>query len=79
MKYYLVITDTNSRQYPIEIKESGLGISAQNVEPFIITPNDVQLDSLSRLYGKVVFGKTLVIDFMHVTAIQFQEHPDDVV
>lgn len=75
-KHYVIFTDTNSRQYPIEISEEGLSIFSIGKE-FIITIEEPNIELLLQLiHDKNSFfvgGKTL-FNPLHLVAIQLQSH-----
>ena len=77
MKHYLVLTDTNSRQYPIQINDDGLELSNSG-SYFILNKDKSNFSDLFNIYGKTLVGKNTIIDFDNIVAIQFQEIPEEV-
>ena len=73
-KHYVIFTDTNSRQYPMEVPPEGLSVlSSEN--NFVITVDEPNINALLGLfeYGSSFFvgGKNL-FNSAHLVAVQFQ-------
>ncbi len=78
MTHYLVITDQNSRQYPIQIPEQGLTITHSTGE-FLITADDKStLNLFLQLgIGQIIVGDDLFVNLNHIVAIKHQEIADE--
>lgn len=77
MKSYLIFTDINSRQYPIQIPEEGYVIISETYTDIEVLPDDPKLNQIMELAGKIMINNQYVFDLDHIVAIQYQQIPDD--
>lgn len=76
MKHYLYFTDTNSRQYPFEIPESGLSIT-DGVQEVTITQEGEGFDVLIDAAGTIMINNQTILDLNKIVAIQIHHLADD--
>lgn len=78
MKHYIILTDTNSRQYLYEINPA---FSVKTAEKeFIITQENPNVLEFSNIIDKkisFVIDNKAVFNPNYIVAVQYQEWPDD--
>lgn len=74
MKYYIVVTDTNSRQYVFEILNDGLNIQI-NDDIYLITKEDPGLEIFFEIFKQkecfLISGKSL-FNTNHLVGVEFR-------
>ena len=76
MRLFLTFTDTNSRQYPIEVKGDGIAILCGTENYIFISREHPSLTELLSKTGKVVVDHSTLINLDYITAIQLQEYAE---
>lgn len=74
-KYFIVFTDINSRQYPIEIPDEGVFFQIQGEEPTTLYQDNDLFGLFINLDTRFAIGNA-VLNPDHLVSCQFQTIPD---
>jgi hypothetical protein len=77
MKHYLVVTDTNSRQWYIQFPENGLSVELADGNTLVFTDTQQPLHNLLTYHGKFIIGGTQLFNSLFLVAIEYKAIPDD--
>nr|QMP83632.1 MAG: hypothetical protein [Caudoviricetes sp.] len=78
MKHYIILTDTNSRQYLYEII-STFSIKTEQ-EEFLVTVENPNISKFAETIDKglsITIDNKAVFNSNHIVAVQYQSWPDD--